>query len=179
VEQWPYILMGVGILALVLVGIAVAGSFMPRTHAVFRSLDSKQSPETLWALIRDFQSTPSWHPELKQVERLPDQNGHEVWRETYRGGYPVQLETLEATAPHRLVRRISDEKGPFTGRWEFELQPVADGTKITITEYGEIANPFFRFMARVFMNPATYLEMYLKALAAKLGDSPTVGGAKP
>lgn len=174
-----WLLMALGILALVLLTIAVLGSFMARTHLVARSLQSKQAPESLWAIITDIPGTPAWHSEVKQVERLANRNGHEVWRETYRNGYPIQLETLEATAPRRFVRSILDEKGPFQGRWEFELTPTPTGTQLTLTEYGEIANPFFRFMARLFMNPALYIEMYLKALAAKLGEGQPPGGAPP
>ncbi len=168
----PWLLMSLGVVALVLAAIAVAGAFMARSHAVFRTLESKQPPEVVWAVVTDFPNTPTWHPEVKQVERLSDHEGHAVWRETYRNGYPIRLETTEATPPCRLVRAIQDEKGPFQGRWVFELTPTDAGTRLTITEHGDIANPFFRFMARVFMNPAIYLELYLKALAVKLGDEP-------
>jgi uncharacterized protein YndB with AHSA1/START domain len=168
----PWVLLSLGVLALVLLTIAIIGAFMARTHAVFRTLDSKQPPEAVWAVVTDFPETPKWHPEVRQVERLPDHDGHAVWRETYRNGYPIRLETTEEAAPRRLVRAIQDEKGPFQGRWVFELEPTETGTRLTITEHGEIANPFFRFMARVFMNPAIYLELYLKALAVKLGDAP-------
>jgi uncharacterized protein YndB with AHSA1/START domain len=135
-------------------------------------LRSKRSPEEAWQVISDFAAAPSWHPEIKTVQRLPDHDGHEVWRETDRRGYPVQLETIEALAPLRLVRQISDEDGPFCGQWEFDLQPAAEGCRITLTERGQIANPFFRVMFWAFMTPTFYLEMYLRALAKKLGDPP-------
>jgi len=93
-----------------------------------------------------------------------------VWRETFVGGYPMRLETVEAAPPRRLVRAIADEKGPFAGRWEIDVAPIDTGCRVTIIEYGDVANPFFRFMARLFMNPAMYLEIYLKALAGKFGE---------
>ena len=64
-------------------------------------------------------------------------------------------------------------KGPFRGRWEFDIVPREHGSTITITEHGEIPNPFFRFMARMFMDPAMYLELYLKALAKKFKNGTT------
>jgi uncharacterized protein YndB with AHSA1/START domain len=167
----PWIGMALLVFGVVVAVIAVSGARMPRTHAVFRTLESKQPPEAVWAVVTDFAGTPSWHADVTKVERLPGRNGHEVWRETYRGGYGLRLETLEATPARRLVRSIVDEKGPFKGRWEFDLEPLPTGTRVTLTEYGEIANPFFRFMARVFMNPAFYIEQYLQALAVKLGDA--------
>jgi hypothetical protein len=156
-----------GVFALIL----LVGSFLPRAHCVARALPTRQSPAALWQAISNIAGVPDWHPEVLRVERLPDRNGREVWRETYKGNYPLQLETVEATPPRRLVRSIADEKGPFHGRWEFEIAPTGDGSRLTITEHGEIPNPFFRFMARLFMNPAVYLEMYLKALAAKFGEA--------
>jgi hypothetical protein len=168
--QWGLIVVGstVGVLAL----IAAVGCFYPRSYTATRALRSKRSPEQAWQVISDFAAAPSWHPEIKTVQRLPDHDGHEVWRETDRRGYPVQLETIEALAPLRLVRQISDEDGPFCGQWEFDLQPAAEGCRITLTERGQIANPFFRVMFWAFMTPTFYLEMYLRALAKKLGDPP-------
>ena len=168
--QWGAIVAGstVGVLAL----IAVVGCFYRRRYSVARSLRSRRPPQEVWQVISDFAAVPTWHPELKTVERLPDRSGHEVWRETDRRGYPVQLETIEALAPLHLVRHISDEDGPFSGQWEFDLQPAGEGSRITLTERGDIANPFFRVMFWTFMTPAFYLEMYLRALATKLGDAP-------
>ena len=50
------------------------------------------------------------------------------------------------------------------------LRSGRDPSRVTIIEYGEIANPFFRFMARLFMKPAIYLEIYLTALAEKFAE---------
>lgn len=172
------ILFWVGIALIILVGIfvaiIVAGSLMPRYHQVSRAIDIQQAPDIVWQAITNFASVPSWHKEVIKVEKLDDRDGHEVWRETYKGDYPLTLETTECVPPRRLVRHIADVGGPFTGRWEFDLAPTEEGSRLTITEHGDIANPFFRFMARLFMNPATYLEMYLEALAAKYGQEPAI-----
>ncbi len=161
-----------GVLALV----ALFGCFLPRGHVAARTLKSKKPPEEVWNVLCDYAAVPRWHPEVKKVERLPDKNGHDVWRETDKRGYGVQLETVEAVAPRRLVRAIADENGPFTGQWEFDIAAAEDGSRVTLTERGQIANPFFRVMFRAFMTPSFYLELYLKALAAKLGDEPVLVG---
>jgi uncharacterized protein YndB with AHSA1/START domain len=160
----------VGVLLLV----ALFGCFLPRSHVAARTLRSKKTPEDVWNVLCDYASVPTWHPEVKKVERQPDKNGHDVWRETDKRGYAVQLETIEAAAPRRLVRAIADESGPFTGQWEFDIAPADEGSRVTLTERGQIANPFFRVMFRAFMTPSFYLELYLKALAAKLGDEPVL-----
>jgi hypothetical protein len=160
----------VAILVAIFAIIMVIGVFLPRYHRVRREIDIQQTEDVVWRTITDYASIPSWHKEVVKVERLDERNGHEVWRETYLGNYPITLETTVAEAPHRLVRYIADERGPFTGRWEFDVTSTAAGCHVAITEFGDIANPFFRFMARLFMNPATYLEMYLIALAARFGE---------
>jgi uncharacterized protein YndB with AHSA1/START domain len=165
-----YTLIGVGILAGILALIALVGLLLPKSHQVSRSVALKQTPDAVWQVISDFPNEPTWHGGIERVERLPDKDGHEVWRETFSGGYPMQLETLEAVPPRRLVRAIADERGPFTGRWEFDVAPIETGCRVTIIEYGDVANPFFRVMARLFMHPAIYIEIYLKALAGKFNE---------
>jgi uncharacterized protein YndB with AHSA1/START domain len=159
-----------GVLAAVVVAILLVGSFLPRDHVVSRSLRVGKPPSAVWRVITDYASVPAWHRYVLRVERLPERNGHEVWRETYKGGYPVQLETVEALAPHRLVRAIADANGPFFGRWEFTIAATEPGSRITLTEHGLIPNPFLRFLARLFMDPAAHPERYLKALAARFGE---------
>jgi hypothetical protein len=172
------ILYWVGIAAGVLAGlillIALAGLFFAKAHVVSRSLPLQQTPETIWQAISDFPNLPTWCGLVTKVERQPDKDGQEVWRETYTGNYGILLRTTESTPPKCLVRTIADEKGPFRGRWEFDIVPQEQGSTITITEHGEIPNPFFRFMARMFMDPAMYLELYLKALAKKFNEPPVL-----
>jgi uncharacterized protein YndB with AHSA1/START domain len=169
-----WVLIALAILAGIFVLIVLVGSFLSRRHVAARALKTAKSPEEVWQIITDFPTVPTWHKDIKTVERLPDRNGHPVWRETYKGNYPIQLETTEADPPRRLVRTIADEKGPFSGRWEFDLAAADGGCRLTITERGEVSNPFFRFMARLLMDPALYLEMYLRALAARLGEQPVI-----
>jgi uncharacterized protein YndB with AHSA1/START domain len=168
-----------GVLAGIFLAIIVWGMFLPKTHRVARAIRTAKSPEEVWAVITDFPASPGWHKGIMKVERLPDVDGREVWRETYKSNYPIKLATTEAVPPRRLVRTIADEKGPFSGRWEFDLSAEGSGTRVTITEVGEVPNPFFRFMARKFMDPALYLEAYLTALAERLGEAPAVEKVVP
>jgi uncharacterized protein YndB with AHSA1/START domain len=169
------ILYWIGIAAAVLIGLIVlitlVGLLFSKAHVVGRCVALKQTPETIWQTISDFANVPTWWGMVTKVQRQPDVDGQEVWRETYTGNYGILLRTTEAIPPKRLVRTIADEKGPFRGRWEFDITLQEQGSKITITEHGEVPNPFFRFMARMFMDPAMYLELYLKALAKKFNET--------
>jgi uncharacterized protein YndB with AHSA1/START domain len=172
---WLYL--GISILAalLLLVGVIVAiGRKLPSTRSVACSMKLAHPPETVWQTITDYANVPRWHRQVKRAERLPDRNGHEVWRELHRGGAPLQLETIASEPPHRLVRSILDEKKVFSGRWEFELTPTPEGCCITITEHGEVQNPFFRFMWHKLMHPAMYIERYFQSLAKKLGEEAVI-----
>jgi uncharacterized protein YndB with AHSA1/START domain len=169
-----WILIAAAVLVTLVVVLVLIGSFLPRAHVVARSIQLGQPPEAVWQVITDFANVPTWHTALKRVERLSDNNGHAVWRETYKGGPPIQLETVEIVPPHRLVRSIADEKGPFSGRWEFAVDEEAAGSRVTITEHGVIPNPLVRFIARAFMDPAKYLEMYLTALAGRFGETAAI-----
>ena len=171
-----YVILGiVGILVIAGVLLHVAGSRMPATHVVGRSLKLRRDPEAVWNVITDFANVPTWHGHVKKAERRPDENGNEVWHEHHKGcGTPLKLETTECVPPRRLVRTIDDGQQFFRGRWEFDLEPEGGGCRVTITEHGEILKPFVRAMARLFFNPATYLDQYLKALARKFNEEPRV-----
>ncbi len=166
-----WVAVALDVVAGILLAITMLGLLCRKAHQVARTIALNQTGETVWQAISDFAGVPGWNKMVVKVERLEDRNGHEVWRETYTGNYPILLETTTAAPPQRLVRTIADENGPFSGRWEFDLAPQEAGCRVTITEFGEVPNPFFRFMARMFMDPAQYIELYLKALAAKFGET--------
>jgi uncharacterized protein YndB with AHSA1/START domain len=169
-----WILISLGIIVGILAAICLIGAFLPAAHEVTRALALNQAPDTVWRVITDFANVPTWQLNVIKVEKRPDKDGHEVWKETYKGNYGLFLETTQWSPPTRLVRTIADDKGPFKGRWEFTLALTPTGCRLSITEFGEVRNPFFRFMFRLFMKPEVYLEMYLQALAKKFGDASTI-----
>lgn len=173
-----WVVIGVAVLLGLAGLVAVIGALLPRDHTASRSAVIHQPPETVWAAIRDLGGVPGWWPEIKSAERLPDQGGREVWRQTMRSNYAMPLEVAEADPPRRLVTRITAPEGaPFGGRWIYEIAPASvgggggggGGSTVTITEEGWIANPVFRFMANV-MGLDTTLKSYLKALGRKFGE---------
>ena len=86
----------------------------------------------------------------------------------------MPLETVEAVPMKKLVRKIADPKLPFGGQWTVTLAAEGGGTKLSVTEDGEVYNPFFRFFARYFMNPAGSIEAYVSGLAKQF-DATRVG----
>jgi uncharacterized protein YndB with AHSA1/START domain len=165
--KWALIILG-AIIAVALI-ITAIGALLPKGHVASRSAVFNQSAESVWHAITDVESFTSWRTDLKSVERLPDKGGRMVWRETSSQG-AMTIEVVESSPPQRLVCRIADPDLPFGGTWTYELAEAGAGTRLTITENGEIYNPIFRFMARFIFGYTSTLETYLKGLGKKFGE---------
>lgn len=155
--------------------VAVVGAILPKGHVVSRSAQFEQPLDVVWQVVSNFSASPSWRSELASVQQLPDNNAHPVWRETYRDGSVVTLETVESIPPRRLVRRIIDSDLPFGGSWTIEIAPTNEDCLVTITEYGEVHNPIFRFLGRFIVGHRVAIDRYLRDLGGKFGEEVRLG----
>jgi hypothetical protein len=156
------------LMALILM-VLVVGLLLPAEHRASRTLAIKQSPQTIWDTINDHANESKWRPDIQSVTSLSDRDGKPVWQEAYKDGNTLALMTTESKAPARMVREIAEE-GPFSGRWEIEIQSTATGSNVTITEVGKVSNPFFRFVSKYVIGHTTQMERYLTSLGAKFGE---------
>jgi uncharacterized protein YndB with AHSA1/START domain len=147
------------------------GRQLPVRHSASQQMMFRLAPEQVWAVIADFPTYAEWRKSIIAVERLPDLNGHSVWKEVEKGGGGLQYETLAASPGKQLVRRIAGDDLPFGGTWTFTLAPHEKGTQLTITEDGEIYNPVFRFVARYLMGYQKSMQTYFSDLQARLGPA--------
>ena len=108
--------------AIVLIGTLV-GRSLPQGHVASRTTTFHRAPDEVWAAIND--------PTIMRARGVGD----------------VKMEVVESVPQRRLVRRIVGEKD-FGGTWTCEIVPTSSGTVLTITENGEVYNPFFRFVSR-------------------------------
>lgn len=151
-----------------LVGIAaLIGAQLPKGHEARVDLKLPHPPDSVWAVITDFAATPGWFSEVKSSERIADVNGHSAWRENF-GGFTADMETAEAVPPRRLVRVVHAGSAGFRGSWTWELAAEGTGTRLTITERGEVDNPIFRLMGKL-MDPTKTARQYGAALERRLG----------
>lgn len=169
-KRWILIVAGV-LVALILV-VLVAGALLPEEHRASRTLQTKQSPQTIWDTINDHAAESLWRSDVVTVQRLGDQNGHPVWQENYKDGNKVALMTTEWKPPTRMVRELTNLEGPFSGRWEIDIQPTPTGSDVTITEIGKVSNPFFRFVSKYVIGHTKFMERYLTGMAGKFGEQP-------
>lgn len=154
--------------------VALFGCFLPRRHTVARSIVLKQRPETIWETVTSIERLPGWWPPCFMVERLPDRDGRPVYRQSFMQGrrkHSITVEVTEAIEPTRFVTTIVG--GPFRGSWVYDIQPEGSGTKLTLTEHGEVANPFIRTMFKLTVNKTQFVDSYLICLGRKFGEAVT------
>jgi hypothetical protein len=130
----------VAVLVALVVIVALVGSRLPAAHSARRSAELSASPDRVWSAIN-----------LAVRER---------W-----GG--VSYEVVESVPPRRLVGKVVGSKD-FGGTWTYEIDTQGNATRLTITEDGWIANPFFRFLSRYVFGYSRTIETYLTNLQQTL-----------
>lgn len=150
--------------------VVVVGYVLPKQHVAARAIALRQKPADVFALISNFKDEPAWRAGLRQVELLPDRDGHTRFRESSKNG-SIIMEVVGWNPPQRLVTRIDDKGLPFGGIWIFEVSPVVEGSRLNITERGEVYNPVFRFVSRFILGYTGTLDTYLTNVARKFGEN--------
>lgn len=165
------LIVGAVLAALVLAVLAVGWS-LPERHRATRSIVLAVPPDTVFALIADVASAPSWRSGVTEVEILARIPAGDVARyREHSSGDVVTYEVVERMEGRRFVTRIADPDLPYGGTWTFDLEPHAGGTRLRITEDGEVRNPIFRFMSRFVFGHAHTIETYLGDVARSFGGT--------
>ena len=168
--KWALIV--IGALAGIVVLIAIIGAFLPRDHVASTSASIPAVPEDVWLAITNVAAAPEWRG-LKSVEVLSTPGKPLRWREVSGFG-PITFEQEEAIPNKKFVARIADTDQGFGGTWTYEIEPIANGSRVTITERGFVTNPLFRFMSRFVFGHYGTQESYLRALGKKFGETVTI-----
>jgi uncharacterized protein YndB with AHSA1/START domain len=159
----------VALLAIVAV-VIVVGYLLPVAHTASREAVIGASPADVYETISDVEDYAQWWPEISRVDLLQSQTGRVRFRQHTASG-PIIFAVDEAVPPSRFVTRIADPDQPFGGTWTIELTPEGAGTRVTITERGEVYNPVFRFLSRFVFGYTGTMERCLRALERQLGPS--------
>lgn len=151
-----------------LASMAVAiGWQLPVAHRASRQATFRVPPEAVWTAITNVDAFPAWRKGVERVERLPARDSGMVWAEHTSDGR-ITLATERSDPPRLLVVRVADRDLPFGGAWTYEIAPVPDGSRLTITEDGEIYNPIFRVVARFLVGYESTINDYLESLERHL-----------
>lgn len=167
------ILLAVAVLLGLVALIWIAGAFLPKEHTVTRSARIAAATETVFSLITDAPSYPSWRKGVTSVDMQASANGKMRWKEKSKDG-EVEFELAEMTLPTHVVVTIVSENLPYGGRWVFALQPDGTGTRLRVTEEGFVKPPPFRFLARYVFGYASTIEGYLKDVGKRFGQEAKV-----
>jgi ribosome-associated toxin RatA of RatAB toxin-antitoxin module len=162
--KWILIILVI-IVALVLAVVAI-GYALPVKHVAIREARLRQSPEEVFLAITDVKNFPAWRPSVKHVEVLPANGHYARFREVGSDG-TILFETDSVVPNQRLVNRIADPSLPFGGRWIYELTPDSGGTRVKITEEGEVYNPIYRFVSRFIIGHTSTIDRYLGDLSRR------------
>lgn len=163
------VIAGIALLAGV---IALIGSQLPKAHVASRSILLHQSPQNVYAVVRDFGSAPTWRSDVKRIEVEPQSSGPLHFREEGKNG-TVNYELAEDVSNQRMVTRILDTDLGYSGKWIYVFAAENGGTRVTITEDGEVSNVIFRFMSRYIFGHTSTLDEYLTSLAKRFGETAT------
>jgi uncharacterized protein YndB with AHSA1/START domain len=147
------------------------GSRLPRAHRASREQDLPAPPEVVWAALTEVEAFPTWRSDVKKVQMLPDRDGQRVWIEEGKQG-KMTFRVERSEPPRLLVTRIADPDLPFGGTWTYVIAPVPGGSRLTITEDGEIYNPLFRLVARFVLGYEGTIASYLGALQKRFSGAP-------
>ena len=150
--------------------VALVGSRLPKNHTASRSILLHRSPKEVYDVVRDFNSAPSWRSDVKSVE-VKTQPGKTTFREV--GSDTVDYEVAEDVPGQKLVTRILNTDLGYSGKWTYEFLPEGDGTRVKITEDGEVSNVLFRFMSRYVLGHTSTMDSYLNSLAKRFGENVT------
>lgn len=159
-------LIAVGVLAVLAAIVVVIGYSLPQGHIVAREATFADAPPAVFAALQNVERYPAWRSDVRSVEVLA-RTPAPRWREHGSNG-TITFEIQESQASARLVTRIADPSLPFGGTWTYVLTPAGSGTRLSITENGQVYNPMFRFMSRFVFGHTATLERFLADLQTHL-----------
>lgn len=160
-----YLYVALSLVVVAILVVLIGGSMLPVQHSATVSRVVPGTPERVWSVLTDVEHHKEWRPELISVAKTSDQPL--AWTEKSKfGEMPFRAEVFE---PLRLlVCRIEGKNLPFGGTWTYRLEPADSGTKITITEDGEVYPPAFRFLSKFVFGHTKTIEGFLASLSARM-----------
>lgn len=167
------VLAGAGVIVLAAAALYVAGTRLPVQHMAAVRLTVAAPLDDVFGVIRDVAAAPAWRSGLDRVEILSVEGEPLRWRETTSFG-TLEFTTEAIDPPRRIVGRVRDPEGQFGGRWIFELEPDPAGTRVTITEEGEVYSALFRALSKYVFGHYGTLERYGHDLQKRFGDDAPV-----
>lgn len=142
-----WILLVIAGFVVLVAAMAAIGARLPRHHVASRTLRVHRTPQEVWAIVTQLAGSAS-----------------------------VPVDVLEHDPPRRLVTRVKETEKKFGGTWTIALTPTPDGSTLTITEDGWVANPIFRFVSRFIVGHHATMDSLLKQVAKTFNEAAVLEG---
>jgi len=118
-------------------GLFGIGATYPAHHTASGYIVVAAPPERVYDRIADPSQYPAWRSDVTRVQLAAGDR----WIETAAGGtLPYRFGRM--LRPSRLQTIVDSTTLPFSGTWTFDLHPSIGGTRVTITERGDV---FFNY----------------------------------
>jgi len=115
--------------------------------------------DQVWKRITTVTDFTRWRKDMTSIQIVNDSQWVEV-----AGSMRVPMRMGERDSLKRAVVVIDSIDLPFGGERVYELQPQGNSTQVTITENGEVRQPFFRFVSTFIMGRTATMRKYLSSL---------------
>jgi hypothetical protein len=152
-----------------IIAMLVIGAVLPKNHVASRQIVLHRAPDEVYQTVRDFGAAPSWRPGLERVEMIATTDNHIRFREHGEQG-AITYDLIEDRPGEKIVTRIADLDLGYSGAWTYTFTKEAEGSRVQITETGEVSNILFRFLSRFVFGHTGTMEKYLTALGKKFGE---------
>ncbi len=169
-----YLYLALGGVAAVIVVPMITGLLLPERYLGQLKVVFHKPPEDVWAALADIEKHPMTGKMMKDVDKLADENGLAVWVEDMGHGEKITVKTVESEQFTRVVREMSSAYAHMTSRWEYDLESVDAGCRVTLSgeTYIRRSNwmvPIFRFMMVVAGGVRKGLRIQMDMITATLG----------
>lgn len=160
---------------LIILGLLLAGGMylygrsLPGEHVARSTIVLVAPADSVFALIRNVGSTPTWWSDMRSSRRL---SGYprETWEEDMGAAGVLHIEITQVSPPRQIVTTIVDtEEAGWGGVWTYDIASSATGTELTITEEGYIDSPIYRVIMK-FIGVHRSMDSYLRSLGAHFGE---------
>lgn len=166
-----WLLIIIGALVALMLTVTLIGMALPQSHVAERTEHLAAPPDKVWSIVTSVAKYPAWRSDVASIEMLRSDSGKPAWREISPKGSKLSFEATTSDAPSHFVTLITDKGLPFGGSWDYRIDPDGAGSRITITEHGEVYNPLFRFVSRFVIGHTATIDKYLASLSARARDA--------
>jgi carbon monoxide dehydrogenase subunit G len=159
----------VGLLVVVPGSIYLYGMVLPSAYSSTASTVISAPPSDVWATMVDWESQESWRKDIEAFELVSDVDPVTFELE-FKGGQVLRYVQSDVVANEHLVWTGLGVHDPtLDARWTVDLVAEGDGTRVTVTETGDIEGPVARVINYNLVGMYLMPRLYLIDLAAHHG----------